>query len=192
VGESVKSGTPIFFSSADKFRRWLDRHHHTATEVWVGFYRKASAKKGLSYPEALDLALCYGWIDGIRKRVDDDGYTNRFSPRTAKSVWSAINIRRVDELTRLGLMHPRGIEVFQSRDPSRAGLYSFENRPKTLAPALARRFRANKKAWAFFQEQPPGYRRLVIFMIMSAKQEATRERRLARAIDASEKGRRLL
>ena len=183
---------PIFFSSADDLRRWLDRHHRTATEVWIGFYKKASRKKGISYAEALDLALCYGWIDGIRKRVDDDGYTNRFSPRTAKSVWSAINIRRVGELTRLGLMHPRGIEVFQGRDPSKAGLYSFENRPKTLAPALARTFRANRKAWAFFQAQPPGYRRLVIFMIMSAKKAATKERRLARAIDASEKGRRLI
>ena len=188
----MKAVTPIFFTSPDKFRRWLDRHHRTATEVWVGFYKKASGKKGLSYAEALDLALCYGWIDGIRKRVDAEGYTNRFSPRTAKSVWSAINIRRVGELTRLGLMHPRGIEVFRNRDPSKAGLYSFENRPKALAPALARTFRANKKAWAFFQAQPPGYRRLVTFMIMSAKQDATRERRLARAIDASEQRRRLI
>jgi uncharacterized protein YdeI (YjbR/CyaY-like superfamily) len=183
---------PIFFSSADDLRRWLDRHHATETELWVGFYRKASRKKGVSYPEAVDLALCYGWIDGVRKRVDDDGYSNRFSPRTAKSIWSAINIKRVGELTRLGRMHPRGLEVFQNRDRSRAGLYSFENRPKTLAPALARTFRANRQAWTFFQAQPPGYRRLVIFMIMSAKQAATRERRLARAIDASEKGRRLI
>ncbi len=183
---------PIFFSSADDLRRWLDRHHGTETELWVGFYRKASRKKGISYPEAVDLALCYGWIDGIRRRVDDDGYANRFSPRTAKSIWSAINIKRVGELTRLSRMHPRGLEVFQNRDRSRAGLYSFENRPKTLAPALARTFRANKQAWAFFQAQPPGYRRLVIFMIMSAKQQDTKERRLARAIDASEKGRRLL
>lgn len=188
----VTSMKPIFFRTADAFRRWLDGHHGMATELWVGFYKKASARSGISYAEAVDQALCYGWIDGIKQRVDVDSYTHRFSPRTAKSTWSAINIKRVGELTRLDRMHPRGLEVFQNRDRSRAGLYSFENRPKTLAPALARTFRANKKAWAFFQAQPPGYRRLVTFMIMSAKQEATKERRLARAIDASEKGRRLI
>jgi uncharacterized protein YdeI (YjbR/CyaY-like superfamily) len=183
---------PIFFSSADAFREWLDRHHESATELWVGFYKKTSRKKGISYPEAVDQALCYGWIDGVRRRIDDDGYTNRFSPRTTKSIWSAINIRRVGELTRRGLMHPRGIEVFRNRDRSRAGLYSFENRPRTLTPALARQFRANKKAWAFFEAQPPGYKRLTIFMVMSAKQDATKERRLTRLIEASEQGRRLV
>jgi uncharacterized protein YdeI (YjbR/CyaY-like superfamily) len=183
---------PIFFRTADAFRRWLDGHHDTATELWVGFYKKASARTGISYAEAVDQALCYGWIDGIKKRVDEDSYTHRFSPRTAKSTWSNINIKRVGELTRLGRIHPRGLEVFQNRDRLRAGLYSFENRPKTLAPALARTFRANKKAWAFFQAQPPGYRRLMVFMVVSAKQDATRERRLARLIEASEQGRRLL
>ncbi len=160
--------------------------------MWVGFYKKTSRRKGISYPEAVDQALCYGWIDGLRRRVDDDGYTNRFSPRTARSVWSAINIKRIGELTREGLMHPRGIKVFENRDRSRSGLYSFENRPTTLTPALARRFRAHRKAWNFFEAQPPGYRRLMIFMVMSAKQDATKDRRLSRLIEASERGRRLL
>jgi uncharacterized protein YdeI (YjbR/CyaY-like superfamily) len=182
---------PRFFKNADDFRQWLDRHHRTATELWVGFYKKTSRRQGISYPEAVDQALCYGWIDGIKKRVDEDGYTHRFSPRTTKSIWSTINTKRVGELTRLGLMHPRGAEVFENRDRSRAGLYSFENRPKRLAPPLARRFRSHKSAWAFFQAQPPGYRRVMIFLVMSARQEATRARRLARLIEASEKGRRL-
>jgi uncharacterized protein YdeI (YjbR/CyaY-like superfamily) len=164
---------PIFFPTRDKFRAWLERHHDSATELWVGFYKKASGRKALQYPEAVDLALCFGWIDGLRKTVDADAYVQRFSPRTAKSIWSAINIRRVGELRRLGLMHPRGIEVFEHRDPSRSGRYSFENRPKRLPPLLAQRFREHRKAWAFFSAQPPGYRRVAIFMIVSAKQQAT-------------------
>ena len=146
----------------------------------------------MTYAEAVDQALCYGWIDGIKKRVDDEGYTHRFSPRTSKSVWSNINTRRAEELTRLGLMQPRGLEAFETRDRARSGIYSFENRPQTLSPALERRFKANKKAWLFFQAQPPGYRRLIIFMVMSAKQDETKERRLDRGMRASEKGLRLV
>jgi uncharacterized protein YdeI (YjbR/CyaY-like superfamily) len=184
------SQKPVFFRSAAQFRRWLDKHHGSAAEVWVGLYKKASGKGGISYPEAVDQALCYGWIDGVRKRVDDDSYMQRFSPRRAASIWSAVNIKRVGELTRLGMMHASGAAVFKKRDRARAGLYSFENRPEALAPALERRFRANAKAWAFFEAQPPGYRRVMIFWIMSARQEPTRERRLALLIEASQEGRR--
>lgn len=183
---------PIFFRSVSGFRRWLETHHGTAREIWVGFYKKDSGKRGIAYAEAVDQALCYGWIDGIRKRIDEDGYTNRFSPRTSKSAWSNINIKRAEELMSLGLMQPPGVRAFATRDPARSGIYSFENRPKTFAPALERRFKANKKAWLFFHAQPPGYRRLITFMVMSAKQDATRERRLDRVIGASEKGRRLI
>ena len=183
---------PIFFRSAAEFRRWLEKHHDTAREIWVGFYKKDSGRRGIAYADAVDQALCYGWIDGVRKRIDEGGYTNRFSPRTAKSVWSTINIKRVEELRRLGLMRPPGVRAFDARDPARSGIYSFENRPKTLAPVLERRFQANKKAWLFFQAQPPGYRRLIVFMVMSAKQDETRERRLDRVIKASEKGLRLI
>ena len=185
----VTSMKPIFFTTADASAGgWMGITH--GKRAVVGFYKEGVARRG-SHGSGRQ-ALCYGWIDGIKKRVDEDRYTHRFSPRTAKSTWSAINIKRVGELTRLDRMHPCGLEVFQNRDRSRAGLYSFENRPQTLAPALARTFRANKQAWAFFQAQPPGYRRVVIFMVMSAKQDATKERRLARLIEASEKGRRLL
>ena len=183
---------PVFFGSAAEFRRWLEKHHETAREIWVGFYKKDSGRRGIAYAEALDQALCYGWIDGIRKRIDEEGYTHRFSPRTSKSVWSSINIKRAEELRRLGLMRPPGLKALDTRDPARSGIYSFENRPKTLAPALERRFKANKKAWLFFQAQPQGYRRLIIFMVMSAKQDETRERRLDRVMKASEKGLRLI
>ena len=183
---------PIFFRSALEFRRWLEKHHDTAREIWVGFYKKGSGRGGIAYAEAVDQALCYGWIDGIRKRIDEEGYTNRFSPRTSKSVWSNINIKRAEQLQRLGLMQPPGVKAFETRDPARSGIYSFENRPTTLAPALERRFKANKKAWLFFQAQPPGYRSLIIIMVMSAKQDETKERRLERVMKASEKGLRLI
>ena len=160
-------------------------HHQSATEAWVGFYRKGPGRQGVTYAEAVDRALCYGWIDGIKKRVDERRYTHRFSPRQSKSVWSTINIRRAENLKRLGLMQPRGLEAFEKRDPARSGIYSFENRPKRLAPALERRFRASRKAWAFFQAQPPGYRRLMIFLVMSGQRDETKERRLARLIEAS-------
>jgi uncharacterized protein YdeI (YjbR/CyaY-like superfamily) len=183
---------PIFFRSASEFRRWLEKYRETARDVWVGFYKKDSGRRGITYSEAVDQALCYGWIDGIKKRVDEERYTHRFSRRTSKSVWSNINIKRAEELTRLGLMEPPGLKAFETRDPARSGIYSFENRPKALTPALERRFKANKKAWVFFQAQPPGYRRLVIIMVMSAKQYETRERRLDRVMKASEKGLRLI
>lgn len=184
--------TPIFFRSASEFRRWLGKHHDSEREVWVGFYKKDSGRRGIAYAEAVDQALCYGWIDGIRKRIDEEGYAQRFSPRTSKSIWSSINIKRVGKLRRLGLMQPPGVKIFATRDPARSGLYSFENRPQTLSPALERRFKANKKAWLFFQAQPPGYRRVITFMVMSAKQDETRERRLERVVKASEKGLRLI
>jgi uncharacterized protein YdeI (YjbR/CyaY-like superfamily) len=168
----------------------LDQHHDTAAQLWVGFHKKGTGKQGVRYAEAVDQALCYGWIDGIRKRVDAETYVQRFSPRTARSIWSSINARRVEELTELGLMHPSGRAVFDSRDRARTGLYSFENRPKTLEPALERRFRADKKAWAFFQAQPPGYRRLAIFVVMSAKRDETKERRLLQLMEASARKRR--
>lgn len=183
---------PIFFRSASDFRRWLGKHHQTATEAWVGFYKKGSGRQGVTYAEAVDQALCYGWIDGIKKRVDECRYTHRFSPRQSKSVWSTINIRRAENLKRLGFMQPRGFEIFEQRDPARSGIYSFENRPKRFMPALERRFRASRKAWAFFQAQPPGYRRLMIFLVMSAQRDETKERRLARLIEASANQTRLI
>jgi len=179
--------TPVFFRSASAFRRWLDKHHDEAAELWVGFYKKHTGKGGISYTEAVDQALCFGWIDGIKKRVDEDAYMHRFSPRTAKSVWSHINTRRAEELQRLGQMMPPGLSAFERRDPARAGLYSFENPARSLAPPLDRQLKANRKAWAFFEAQPPGYRRVAVFWVMSAKRDETKHRRLAQLIRASER-----
>ena len=180
-----------FFATAAEFRRWLAAHHATETELLVGFYKKASAKPGISYQEAVDEALCFGWIDGIKKRVDEHRYTHRFTPRKVVSIWSLVNARRVAELITLKRMAPAGLAAWQRRDPKKTGIYSFENRPKTFDPALERAFKKQTAAWAFFRAQPPGYQRLMTFYVMSAKQQETRERRLARLVKSSAEGTRI-
>jgi uncharacterized protein YdeI (YjbR/CyaY-like superfamily) len=182
---------PRHFTSQAEFRRWLEAHHASARELWVGFYKKASGKGGLTYKEAVDEALCFGWIDGIKKRVDEASYTHRFSPRTAGSIWSAINLKRIEELIGLGLVSPAGVQTFERRDPRKAGLYSFENRPQAFDAAIERRFKANARAWRFFRAQPPGYRKLVTFWVMSAKKEETRRRRVDAALASSAEGKRM-
>jgi len=179
------------FKSAANFHAWLEANHASATELWVGFYKKDSGKGGITYAEALDEALCFGWIDGVRKRVDELSFTQRFTPRKPKSNWSLINIGHVERLKKAGRMMPAGLKAFAVREAARSGVYSFENRPRELSPELERQFKAHKSAWEFFQQQPPGYRRLVIFRVMSAKQEETRQRRLAQLMSASKQGRRL-
>jgi uncharacterized protein YdeI (YjbR/CyaY-like superfamily) len=180
-----------FFASAAAFRAWLDEHHASAAEVWVGFFKKQSGRGGITYAEALDEALCYGWIDGIRKRVDDDSYTNRFTPRTARSVWSAVNIKRAGELAAAGRMQPAGLAAFNARDERRSGQYSYEERQRPLDAPYEALFRSNLAAWDFFAAQPPSYRRTASWWVMSAKKEETRLRRLATLIGASEQGQRL-
>ncbi len=183
---------PIFFESPEAFRRWLARHHKRAPEVLVGFHKKHTGKPSLTWPQSVDEALCYGWIDGIRRSIDPEGYTIRFTPRRKGSIWSAINLKRVPELIREGRMQPAGRAVYQARDPAKAGLYSFEQRQNArLTPALLRRFRANRKAWTFFEAQPPGYRKIATFYVMSAKQEETRLRRLDTLIKDSAAGQRI-
>ena len=181
----------VFFKTAAEFRRWLAAHHATDRELLVGFYKKASGRPGISYKEAVDEALCFGWIDGIKKRVDDQRYTHRFTPRTAGSTWSLINAARVKELIALDRMAAPGLEAFERRDPKKTGIYSFEQRPSTLDPALERIFRRHATAWTFFGAQPPGYRRLMTFWVMSAKQQETRERRLAVLVKSSAEGKRI-
>ena len=182
---------PVFFASQAAFRRWLDKHHGTKTELWIGFYKVHSGKKGLTYPEAVDEALCFGWIDGLVKRFDELAFMQRFTPRKAKSIWSEINIRKIGALREAGRVAAPGLAVFEARDPARTGLYSFENRNPQFDAAVGKRFRAQKKAWAFFEAQPPGYRRIATHWVMSAKREETRERRLARLIADSASGKRL-
>jgi uncharacterized protein YdeI (YjbR/CyaY-like superfamily) len=175
---------PRFFSSTDAFRRWLGHHHARASELWIGFYRKGAGTKSLDYLEAVEVALCFGWIDGIRKKRDDTTYVNRFTPRKPTSVWSRINIDRVERLIAAGLMQPAGLAAYEKRDARKSGIYSFEQRPERLTPALERRFRAEPKAWEHFSAQPPGYKRLGMWWILSAKREETQLRRLQQLIDA--------
>jgi uncharacterized protein YdeI (YjbR/CyaY-like superfamily) len=185
------SPTPKFFRTPAALSNWFDRYGTRKTELWIGYYKKSSGKGGLTYKPALDEALCVGWIDGVIHSIDDQCYMQRYTPRTAKSTWSAVNIRRVGELTAEGRMKPSGLATFARRDPKRAGLYSFENRPRELSAAFTKRFKANKKAWAFFEAQPPGYRRTAIFLVVSAKQEATRLRRLEHLMASSARGERI-
>jgi uncharacterized protein YdeI (YjbR/CyaY-like superfamily) len=180
-----------FFSNASKFHQWLDKHHDRESELWVGFYKKQSGKPSITYPEALDEALCYGWIDGLRKSIDEVRYKIRFTPRKAKSTWSLVNIKRVEELKRLGCMRAPGLKAFETRDPKRSGIYSFENALRKLDADYEKKFQSNKRAWAFFQAQPPGYQRTASWYVMSAKKEETRWRRLASLISESKKGVRL-
>jgi uncharacterized protein YdeI (YjbR/CyaY-like superfamily) len=177
-----------FFKSQSDFRKWLERYHDKETELLVGFYKKGSGKSSITYPEALDEALCFGWIDGVRRKVSDDAYVQRFSPRRARSIWSNVNVRHIERLKKEGRMAPAGLKAYELKDPKRTGIYSFENRPRDLSAAYEKQFRSNKKAWEFFEQQPPGYKRLMIYRIMEGKQEETRQRRLAQLIEASAKG----
>jgi uncharacterized protein YdeI (YjbR/CyaY-like superfamily) len=180
-----------FFPTAVKFQQWLEKNHDRYSELWVGFHKKNSGKKSITYSEALDEALSYGWIDGVRKSMDETSYTIRFTPRKPKSIWSLVNKRRVEELIKLGRMKTPGLEAFARRDPARTGIYAFENRPREFSAPIKKRFRENLSAWNFFQAQPPGYKRIIIFWIMGAKQESTRLRRLDRLISQSGKGLRM-
>jgi uncharacterized protein YdeI (YjbR/CyaY-like superfamily) len=174
--------TPRFFRSAEQLRSWFAKHGTTTTELWIGYYKKHTGKGGLTYKPALDEALCVGWIDGVIKSIDADRYMQRWTPRKPTSNWSNVNVKRVGELTAEGRMTPPGLAAFARRDPARTGVYSFENDPLELSPAFIKRFKADKGAWAYWSEQPPGYRRTVTGWVMTAKQEATRERRFERLI----------
>jgi uncharacterized protein YdeI (YjbR/CyaY-like superfamily) len=183
--------SPRFFASRADFRRWLVQHHDSARELSVGFYKKGSGRGGLDYKEAVDEALCFGWIDGLKKRIDAVSYMHRFSPRTPSSIWSAVNLKRMKELIAEGRVAKPGLAAYEQRDPKRSGLYSFENRPQVLDPPLERRFRANARAWTFFRAQPPGYQKVCVWFVMSAKKDETRLRRLETVIKVSSEEKRL-
>lgn len=181
---------PAFFATPSEFRAWLEEHHDQVRELWVGFYKKGSGKPSISWPEAVDEALCFGWIDGVRKGIDDARYTIRFTPRKPRSIWSAVNIARVAELTRLGRMHPAGLLAFERREAERSGIYAYEQKDvPELDPSSEEQFRANGKAWDFFQAQASWYRRTAAWWVVSAKKEETRRKRLAALIADSEQGR---
>jgi uncharacterized protein YdeI (YjbR/CyaY-like superfamily) len=178
---------PKFFPSLSDWRAWLEEHHKKHQELWVGFYKRNSGRASITWPESVDGALCFGWIDGVRKSLDESSYVIRFTPRRPRSVWSAINIKRVGELTSLGMMRPAGIRAFEKRTGNRSEIYSYEQRKGAkLSGVYEKQFRARKKAWKFFQAQPPWYRRTSSWWVISAKKEETRLKRLARLIEDSE------
>ena len=191
MGSSVKD-TPKFFPTPKHFRAWLAKNHDRVAELWVGYYRKDSGRRSITWPESVDEALCFGWIDGIRKKVDAISYKVRFTPRRARSVWSAVNIGRVAVLSAEGRMQPPGIAAFERRDENNSRRYSFENRATAkLTAAQEREFRRDPAAWKFFQAQPPGYRRLAAWWVIGAKRTETRRARLDRLIAASRARRRI-
>ena len=183
---------PVFFESPAAWRRWLAANHAKADELWVGFHKRATGRPSLTWPESVDEALCFGWIDGVRKRIDAERYVIRFSARRSGSIWSAVNVERVAELTRRRRMRAAGLRAFKDRTEARTAIYSFEQRtdPK-LPPALLKRFKANAGAWRFFAAQPPGYRRMMTWWVINAKKDETRLRRLAKLIDISASERRI-
>lgn len=182
---------PAFFPSPAEFRAWMEQHHARQNELLVGFHKVATGKPSLTWPQSVDVALCFGWIDGVRKRIDDASYSIRFTPRKAGSIWSAINTRRIGELEALGLMREAGRAAFSKRDEKKTAIYSYESRYKAvLDPEFERELRANPKAWRFFAAQLAGYRQVIIYWVMTAKREETRRRRLLRMISESAKERR--
>lgn len=186
------SAAPVYFETPQAFGAWLARHGATATELVVGYHKVGSGRPCMTWAQSVDEALCHGWIDGVRKRIDDERYQIRFTPRKPTSIWSAINIERVRVLTEAGRMTPAGLAAHAQRREHRSRVYSFEQQGEVaLAPADERLFRRHKAAWTYFQAQPPGYRKQMIWRILSAKQPATRERRLAVLIDACARGVRL-
>jgi uncharacterized protein YdeI (YjbR/CyaY-like superfamily) len=180
------------FSTPAEFRAWLVENHATATEIGVVLHRKASGMPSMTWSEAVDQALCFGWIDSIARRLDQTSRVQRFTPRRPKSNWSAVNIAKVAELKAEGLMTPAGLAAFARREEARSGVYSYENRHlAALDPEREARFRADSGAWEFFSRQPPSYRQTSIYWVMNAKREETRSKRLEGLIDASAQGRRL-
>ena len=183
---------PHYFASPEDFRAWLEAHHETEKELVVGYHKKGTGKPSMTWPESVDEALCFGWIDGVRRSVDDERYCIRFTPRKARSIWSAVNSKRMGELAELGRVRPAGLKAFEARAPEKSGIYAYENRDAAeLDPAAEAQFRANAAAWDFFQAQPPGYRRTAIWWVISARQDATRQKRLATLIDDSANNRRI-
>jgi uncharacterized protein YdeI (YjbR/CyaY-like superfamily) len=182
----AKREQPIFFAKPAQFRAWLQKHHATWPEQWIGFYRKDSGRPSITWPEAVDEALCFGWIDGLRKSVDKESYKIRFTPRRLKSTWSAVNTRRIEALARQGRVHPAGDQAFSQRLPGKTGVYSYENRRSAVLSSAARRqFRSSRAAWNWFQNQPASYRQTAIWWVVSAKRDETREKRLATLISDS-------
>ena len=188
----MSGAKPVFFATPAEFRRWLERHHASETELLVGFYKKGSGRPSITWPESVDEALCFGWIDGVRRSLGDDAYTIRFTPRKPTSIWSAVNVRNVERLVAAGRMQPAGLAAFAARSPERTAVYSFDRQhPPQFDAEMEARFRKNRKAWAFWESQPPGYRKTATHWVTSARRAETRERRLATLVEDCSAGRRI-
>ncbi|MCC6690649.1 MAG: YdeI/OmpD-associated family protein [Bacteroidia bacterium] len=182
---------PTFFSSQWDFRKWLEKNHAKTHELFVGFYKVNSGKLSMTWSQSVDQAICFGWIDGIRKSIDDESYFIRFTPRKTSSIWSAINIKKVDDLSKQGLMHQAGLVSFSHRKPHKSKIYTYEKEPVKFSNVFEKKFRTNKKAWAFFQTLPPSYHNSAIDWVMNAKKEVTSIKRLDELINDSEAGRKI-
>lgn len=181
---------PKFFAAPAEFREWLEKNQAQSKELWVGFHKRSTGKPSLTWPESVDCALSFGWIDGLRKSLGETSYAIRFTPRKPTSTWSAINIRRIAELTKLGLMRPAGLRAFAQRKDEKSGIYAYEQRQKAkLTAGYEKQFRAHPAAWEFYQNQPNWYRRVSAYWVISAKREETRLNRLTTLIDDSAHGR---
>ncbi|MCE3075704.1 YdeI/OmpD-associated family protein [Chryseobacterium gwangjuense] len=181
-----------FFPTPQEFRNWLEKNHQNEKELLVGFFKVGTKKPSITWSESVDQALCFGWIDGVRKSIDDESYSIRFTPRKSTSIWSAINIKKIEDLTKAGLMTPEGLKAFELRKEEKSGIYSHEKELATLNPEFEKQFKANKKAWEFFNNQAPSYKKVMLHWIMQAKQEKTRLSRLEKTIRESELGKRVL
>jgi uncharacterized protein YdeI (YjbR/CyaY-like superfamily) len=181
-----------FFESPLHFRTWLQASHASATELVVGYRKVGTGLPSMTWSESVDEALCFGWIDGVRKSIDEQAYQIRFTPRKKGSIWSLINVAKVQVLIAQGRMHPAGIAAYEARSPEKTGIYAFERKePAQLTPAEVKKFRSNRDAWAYFESAPPGYRRVIVHWVVSAKQDATRARRLQQLMQACAEGRSL-
>jgi uncharacterized protein YdeI (YjbR/CyaY-like superfamily) len=183
---------PAFFPTPADFRAWLEAHHDKLNELLVGFHKKGSGRPSITWPESVQVALCFGWIDGVRKRLDETSYTIRFTPRKPTSTWSSININLVRKLTKQGLMRPAGLKAFAARDEKKSAIYSYEQRNSAqFTREQAKQFRSNKAAWEFFRSQAPWYQRVTTFWVISAKREETKLKRLSELIRHSQNQRRI-
>jgi uncharacterized protein YdeI (YjbR/CyaY-like superfamily) len=187
----TKKTMPAFFPTQSSFRKWLEKNHDKAKELLVGFYKVNSGKPSMTWSQSVDEAICFGWIDGIRKSIDDESYSIRFTPRKQGSIWSAINIQKVENLSKHGLMHPSGIAAFEKRIEHKSAIYSYEKEPQNLSDDFLKKFESNEKAWNFFQSMAPSYQRTAIHWVMNAKQDVTKLKRLDELINDSEAKRKI-
>lgn len=180
-----------FFQSQLDFRKWLEQNHLKAKELIVGYYKVATGKPSMTWSQSVDQALCFGWIDGVRRSIDEESYCIRFTPRRANSIWSDINIKKIEALSKAGLMKPEGMRLFEIRKEHLSSIYSHENKVNALDPSFEKQFKKNKKAWTFFNAQATSYKKVMLHWIMSAKQEKTRLARLEKTIAASEQQKKM-